>query len=69
MGVISEYFSDDDVISSLRPHFPRERQYTIDFRFWLNTAKRSKDGIIVTVESRRFLIDEVTGSVLRELVG
>ena len=69
MGVVSEYFSDDDVISILRPYFPRARQYTIDFRFWLNTAKRSKDGIIVTVESRRFLIDEVTGSVIRELVG
>lgn len=69
MGVVSKYFSDDDLISSLRPYFPRARQYSVDFRFWLNTAKRSSDGIIVTVESRRFLVDEYTGSVIRELVG
>ena len=68
MGVVSKYFSDDELISSLRPYFPREKQYSIDFRFWLNTAKRSNDGIVVTVESRRFLVEEYTGSVSRELV-
>ena len=68
MGVVSKYFSDDELISSLRPYFPREKQYSIDFRFWLNTAKRSNDGIVVTVENRRFLVEEYTGSVSRELV-
>ena len=65
MGVVSEYFSDDDLICILRPYFPRERQYVIDFRFWLDTAKKTKDGIIVTVENRKFLVDEYTGAVIR----
>ena len=67
MGVVSKYFSDDDLINSLRKQYPRDRQYSVDFRFWLNTAKRTRDGLVVTVEDRSFLIDEYSGSVVREV--
>ena len=67
MGVVSKYFSDDDLINSLRKQYPRDRQYSVDFRFWLNTAKRTRDGLVVTVEDRSFLIDEFSGSVVREV--
>lgn len=67
MGVVSKYFSDDDLINGLRKQFSRDKQYSVDFRFWLNTAKKTRDGLIVTVEDRSFLVDEFTGSVIREV--
>lgn len=67
MGVVSKYFSDEDLINSLRKQYPRDKQYTVDFRFWLNTAKRTRDGLVVTVEDRSFLVDEYSGSVVREV--
>ena len=67
MGVISPYISDGEVISCLRCWFNRDEQYRIDFHYWLNTARRVKEGIIVDVGSRRFLLDEHTGSVIKEV--
>ena len=69
MGVISPYLSDDEVISCLRCCFDREEQYRINFHYWLNTARRVKDGVLVDVGSRRFLLDLYTGSVIREVFG
>ena len=67
MGVISIYCSDDEVISSLRQFYPREDQYRINFLHWLNTAKTTKDGIIVQVEERKFLLHPVLGTVIKEV--
>lgn len=65
--VITVYASDESVISSLRKYYNRDEQYNVDFRYWLHTAKKVKDGIIVQIGSRRFLIDEYTGSVIKEI--
>ena len=65
---LSLYFSEQDIISSLRQQFHRDEQYRIDFRYWLNTLRRTSDGFVVQVENRRFLIHEHTGMVLKELV-
>lgn len=67
MGVVSKYFGDDDLINSLRKQYPRDKQYSVDFRFWLNTAKKTREGLVVTVEDRNFLIDVYTGTVIREV--
>ena len=68
MGIVSKFFSDEDVISSLRGHYDDAEQYSINFYYWLHTARRVKDGIIVNVAGRRFLVDEFTGSVIREVI-
>ena len=52
---IGVYFSDEELIANLRQEFDREEQYRIDFRQWLNTARYTNQGIILTVESRKFL--------------
>ena len=70
MGInnVDFYFSDSDVIASLRQRFDREEMYTINFKYWLNTMKKTKDGLVVQVENRKFLIHPYTGLVLKELV-
>lgn len=67
MGVVSPYLSDNEVISCLRQCFDRDEQYSIDFRYWLHTARIVRDGVLVRVMSRRFLLDYGTGAVIREV--
>ena len=64
---LSPYFSDDDLINSLRKYYPKNKQYTVNFQYWLHTAKKIKDGIIIQIASRKFLIDFYTGSVIKEV--
>ena len=65
---IGVYFSDEELIANLRQEFDREEQYRIDFRQWLNTAEYTNQGIVISVESRKFIIHEYTGTVIREIV-
>ena len=67
MGVVSKYFSHETVISSLRGRYDTNERYSINFHYWLHTATITKDGILVRVGSRRFLVDEFTGAVIREV--
>ena len=67
MASVSPYFSDDTVIASLRSHYRENERWNINFRYWLHTAKKVKDGILISVGSRKFLIEEFTGSVIREV--
>lgn len=67
MGVVSPYFSDSTVISSLRKYYKKDEQYTVDFSYWLHNAKIVKDGILIQIGSRKFLIEEYTGSVIKEV--
>ena len=67
MGVISPYLSDGEVVSCLRQEFDRDEQYNIDFQYWLHTARFVRDGVLVKVMSRRFLLDVHTGAVIREV--
>ena len=69
MGVISPYLSDDEVVSVLRQQFDRDIQFSIDFYYWLHTARRVRDGVLVDVMCRSFLLDEFTGLVIREVFG
>ena len=67
MGCVSKYVSDKTIIASLRKFYGADEQYTVNFYYWLHTAVPVKDGILVLVGSRSFLIDEYTGSVIREI--
>lgn len=65
--MISPYFSDAALISSLRKYYKKEEQYNVNFKYWLSTAHKVKDGMIVNIAGRKFLIDYYTGSVLKEV--
>lgn len=67
MACVTDYASDECVIASLRKYYNADERYTVDFRYWLHTAKKVKDGILISVGSRKFLIEEFTGSVIREV--
>ena len=67
MGIISPYCTDNETINSIRAYYSREEQYTINFHHWLTTAKKTKDGVLVTVSTREFLLHEVLGTVIREV--
>ena len=67
MGIISPYCSDEEVVASLRQYYNKNEQYKINFYHALSTARRVKDGVLVTVGSRQFLLHEVLGVVLREV--
>lgn len=66
--MISPYFSDKDLISSLRKYYSESEAYIINFSFWLHTAKKIEDGIIIQIASRIFLVDYYTGSVIKEVL-
>ena len=61
------YFSDDELIHNLRMQYPREEQYSINFKQALNTARYTSEGIVITVERRKFLIHHILGVVLKEI--
>ena len=67
MGIISQYATDEETVNSIRAYYSRDEQYTINFEYWLHTARKTKDGIIITVGSRKFLLHEILGTVIREL--
>lgn len=61
------YFSDDELIHNLRLHFPKDEQYSVNFKQALNTARFTSEGIVITVEKRKFLIHTILGVVIKEL--
>ena len=67
MGSVSKFVSDKTVVCSLRGFYNEDEWYTVNFRYWLHTARRVKDGIMINVGSRCFLVDEYTGSVVKEV--
>lgn len=68
MSQLSPYFSDADLISSLRKYYKKEEQYSVNFQYWLNTEKKVKDGILINVGNRKFLVDFYSGSVIKEVL-
>ena len=67
MVALTPYASNEDIVCSLRKYYPESEQYTINFPFWFNTAKTTKDGIMIQIGTRKFLIDYYTGSVIKEV--
>lgn len=67
MGVITKYCSDDEIINHLRLYFDEHEQYSFPFKSWLHTAHKTNEGILLTMGTRKFLIHEETGTVLKEV--
>lgn len=67
MGIVSRYCSDDELINNLRPFFEEHEQYSFPFKSWLHTARKTPDGILLVLGTRKFLIHEETGAVLEEV--
>ena len=65
--ILSPYFSDYEVISSLRQYYKDSEQYSINFEYWLQRKRITKDGIIVNIAGKQFLIDYYTGSVIKQM--
>lgn len=65
--MISPYFSNKDLISSLRKYFNSEEQYTINFEYYLNFAIKTNNGILIKIKEREFLADYYSGSVIKEV--
>ena len=64
---ITPYASDKEIIASLRKYFNSEEQYTINFEYWLNFAVKTNNGILIKIKHREFLIDEFSGTVIKEV--
>lgn len=67
MGCVTQYCSDEEVITNLRLCFDEHERYSIPFESWLHTARKTSEGILLTIGSRKFLIHDVTGVVLKEV--
>ena len=67
MGIITPYATDEETVNSIRAYYSREEQYNINFEYWLHTARKTKDGILITVGSRKFLLHPVLGTVIKEI--
>ena len=60
---ISEYFSDEDLISQLRLQFEYEEMHSIDFALFLNKVEDNGDCFELKINNRLFYIDYITGIV------
>lgn len=67
MGSVSPYFSDGTLISSLKKYYNRNEQYSINFEYWLNFAIKTRNGVLIKIKHREFLVDYYTGSVIKEM--
>ena len=64
---VTSYASDKEIIASLMKYFNKEEQYCINFKYWLNFAIKTNNGILIKIKNREFLIDEFSGSVIKEV--
>lgn len=60
---ISDYFTDEELITQLRLQFDYEEQFDMDFRTVFNHIYMASDGLRLRLRGRLFRIDEVTGDV------
>lgn len=60
---ISPYFTNMDVESQLRLHFPMEEQWDTDFSVFLNDVEDTGDNFRLKFRGRVFYIDKITGIV------
>ena len=64
---LTPYTSDKEIIASLRKYFNKEEQYSINFEYWLNFAIKTNNGVLIKIKHREFLIDEFSGTVIKEV--
>ncbi len=64
---VTPYASNKTIIASIRKYFNNEEQYSINFEYWLNFAIKTNNGILIKIKNREFLVDQYTGSVIKEV--
>ena len=64
---VTPYASDKEIITSLRKYFNNEEQYSIDFNYYLNFAIKTKNGVLIKIKHREFLIEYFSGTVIKEV--
>ena len=60
---ISPYFSDAELESQLRMHFPIDEQYDVDFRTLFNQIVDRGLDYYFEFRGKKFSIDKLTGTV------
>lgn len=61
--VVSQYFTDEDLVSQLRLQFDYEEQFTIDFYSILSQVVERSNDLYLELKGRCFSIDKITGIV------
>ena len=61
--MISEFYSDEDIVSQLRSFFDETEREEIDFWNALSTVTEDDEYFTVMVKSRRFRFHSVIGDV------
>ena len=61
--MISEFYSDEDIVSQLRSFFDETEREEIDFWNALSTVSEDDEYFTVMVKSRRFRFHRVIGDV------
>ena len=61
--MISEFYSDEDIVSQLRSFFDETEREEIDFWKALSTVTEDDEYFTVMVKSRRFRFHSVIGDV------
>ena len=60
---LSPYFTDNEVVSQLRPFFSTEEMWRIDFHNLLSQAEDKGDYFELKIFKRVFIIHKLTGMV------
>ena len=61
--MISEFYSDEDIVSQLRSFFDETEREEIDFWNALSTVTEDEEYFIMMVKSRKFRFHSVIGDV------
>jgi hypothetical protein len=61
--VVSQYFTDEDLVSQLMLQFDYEEQFTIDFYSILSQVVERSTDFYLELKGRCFSIDKITGIV------
>ena len=61
--MISEFYSDDDIVSQLRSFFDETEREEVDFWNALSTVSEDDEYFTVMVKSRKFRFHSVIGDV------
>ena len=61
---LSDYFTDDEVISQLKMYFELEEMWNIDFNSCLSQVSEYNEGyFFLNIKNKNFVIEKITGMV------
>lgn len=61
---LSDYFTDDELISQLKMYFELEEMWNIDFNSCLSqVSEYNEDYFFLNIKNKNFIIEKITGIV------